>query len=429
MLWLLRSFLVVGVFIVSKCVGFVEYDLSSSSGSTWNVRNSDGSINVPASIPGLIHTDLLSAGILKENPYFRFNEVEQSWVCKEQYWVYSTSFQIPELSSGGPLSIELAGVDTVGTIKINDYVIGRTENAFQTYIFEVPIELITDTNTLSIEIASPITEAHNRAAAYTYSVPETENYNVWAEPSDRNFLRKAGCDFGWDWGPAYAPSGITGHVTLFHSTMGKLEGMTVLQSLATNYSKVTMNPRIRLANVKATTEVNVLVTLDGVEVLNGVFTATPGSYTVLALGSFDIHQPTLWFPVGFGEAFLYSVDVKVCPSFISSGATGTQYKQQTVSCQTFSRRVGVREVLLIREYIDDDTFPLKASNATHSRTAPSRYPARSLAMPQSPSTPLTLYEVPPQTYYFKVNGMPVFARGANFIPIDSFSSRVTPSDR
>eukprot|EP00604_Paraphysomonas_vestita_P004328 CAMPEP_0174825586 /NCGR_PEP_ID=MMETSP1107-20130205/42898_1 /TAXON_ID=36770 /ORGANISM="Paraphysomonas vestita, Strain GFlagA" /LENGTH=405 /DNA_ID=CAMNT_0016057327 /DNA_START=812 /DNA_END=2026 /DNA_ORIENTATION=- len=39
------------------------------------------------------------------------------------------------------------------------------------------------------------------------------------------------------------------------------------------------------------------------------------------------------------------------------------------------------------------------------------------------------YYVEPQTYYFKINGKPIFARGANFIPIDSFQSRVTQSDR
>lgn len=49
-----------------------------------------------------------------------------------------------------------------------------------------------------------------QAAKYPYVVPETQNYNVWAEPSHRSFIRKAGSDFGWDWGPAYATTGISG---------------------------------------------------------------------------------------------------------------------------------------------------------------------------------------------------------------------------
>jgi len=38
-----------------------------------------------------------------------------------------------------------------------------------------------------------------QAAKTPYTIPETKNYNVWAEPSQRNFMRKAGFDFGWDW--------------------------------------------------------------------------------------------------------------------------------------------------------------------------------------------------------------------------------------
>ena len=41
----------------------------------------------------------------------------------------------------------------------------------------------------------------------------------------------------------------------------------------------------------------------------------------------------------------------------------------------------------------------------------------------------SLYTVPAATFYFKINDMPIFCLGANFIPIDSFQSRVTKEDR
>jgi hypothetical protein len=65
-------------------------------------------------------------------------------------------------------------------------------------------------------------------------------------------------------------------------------------------------------------------------------------------------------------------------------------------------------------------------------TSDHQYQARSLkADPPSEmaADDLRLYQVEPQTFYFKINGQPIFARGANFIPIDSFQSRVTKSDR
>lgn len=61
---------------------------------------------------------------------------------------------------------------------------------------------------------APTDSLYEQAEAYPYFVPETVNYNVWAEPSHRSFIRKAGSDFGWDWGPAYATTGIAGHVYL-----------------------------------------------------------------------------------------------------------------------------------------------------------------------------------------------------------------------
>lgn len=37
---------------------------------------------------------------------------------------------------------------------------------------------------------------------------------MWAESSHRSFIRKAGSDFGWDWGPAFVTCGITGSAYL-----------------------------------------------------------------------------------------------------------------------------------------------------------------------------------------------------------------------
>lgn len=50
----------------------------------------------------------------------------------------------------------------------------------------------------------------HQAENYPYFVPATQNFNTWTEPTHRSFIRKAGSDFGWDWGPAFATSGIAG---------------------------------------------------------------------------------------------------------------------------------------------------------------------------------------------------------------------------
>jgi beta-mannosidase len=51
-------------------------------------------------------------------------------------------------------------------------------------------------------------------------VPAVLYYNTWSEPSHRNFLRKSPKDFGWDWGPSFLPSGVTGEVSIVENPFG-----------------------------------------------------------------------------------------------------------------------------------------------------------------------------------------------------------------
>lgn len=185
----------------SVASALVEVDLSSQAGVSWTVTNCDRTISVAGSVPGVVHTDLISAGIIKENPYYRFNELEQSWVSKQTCWRYEASLDMAKFASGEDVFLHLTGLDTMATLYLNDKEVGRTSNAFRTYDIPLPWADISSSvgagNTLRIEIASPIDYPKEQAAAYPYAVPATQNYNVWAEPTSRNFVRKAGSDFGW----------------------------------------------------------------------------------------------------------------------------------------------------------------------------------------------------------------------------------------
>lgn len=44
-----------------------------------------------------------------------------------------------------------------------------------------------------------------------------------------NFIRKAASDFGWDWGPAFAPSGISGPVYLHAYSQPFITGVCVAE--------------------------------------------------------------------------------------------------------------------------------------------------------------------------------------------------------
>lgn len=80
-------------------------------------------------------------------------------------------------------------------------------------------------NALALTIAPAILEAFARNASYPYPVPILTYQSV----APYNFLRKPASDFGWDWGPAFAPSGVYGSVALHAYSAGVLTGASIAQ--------------------------------------------------------------------------------------------------------------------------------------------------------------------------------------------------------
>lgn len=94
------------------------------------------------------------------------------------------------------------------------------------------------------------------------------------------------------------------------------------------------------------------------------------------LHRFAVTDPILWWPNGYGDPHLYDLRVDAQTASFNSSV---------------SHRLGFRRI----ELVQDDT---------------------------------TAGGTPGKTFFFKVNNVPVFAKGANWIPSDSFPTRVTPAN-
>ncbi|XP_026682406.1 beta-mannosidase-like [Diaphorina citri] len=122
-------------FLVS---GLKEYscrnlDLSKAE---WTVTNANKSIHIPASVPGGIYSDLISAQVIPHDIFYRFNDVHVRWVAHDD-WVYTTSFTVPKESQTEYQVLVLSGVDTISSIYINGRFLGNTSNMFVEYFFDV----------------------------------------------------------------------------------------------------------------------------------------------------------------------------------------------------------------------------------------------------------------------------------------------------
>ena len=100
------------------------------------------------------------------------------------------------------------GLDTFTRIEFCGQPVASTNNQFRQYYFEVSALLSNCTSpTLSINFGSAPMIANQIAVEPNQ---ETWPYGVEIiyEFPNRQFIRKEQSDFGWDWGPAFAPAGI-----------------------------------------------------------------------------------------------------------------------------------------------------------------------------------------------------------------------------
>ena len=153
--------------------------------------------DVPATVPGCVHTDLLAAGLI-DDPYIDDNEAMQDWIGRTD-WTYRTTFSwLPKDHARTDLVCD--GLDTITTIVVNGSTVGHTANMHRRYRFDVTDLLVAGGNTLEITFTSPYEFAEQLRAKMG---PRPGAYD---EPYQ--FIRKMACNFGWDWGPDTATAGI-----------------------------------------------------------------------------------------------------------------------------------------------------------------------------------------------------------------------------
>jgi beta-mannosidase len=309
-----------------------------------------------ATVPGCVHTDLLAAKRIPE-PFYRENSKTVQWVG-ESDWVYKRTFNVPDdVLKNDRVLLRCEGLDTLATIKINSREIGRADNMFRLWEFDVKPFLQSDANTIEVSFQSPFT--------YFKQMEGDLAPAKWIK--GRAWVRKEPCSFGWDWGPDLPSCGIWKNITLETFNDGRIADVLILQHLDGRH-KAMLDVTVGAEMVGDVTHFQAVLTIldNGKVITKKTIELSNGQ----GRGRLEIHRPKLWWPAGMGEQPLYEVHVELLNP---DGKT----------VDTKSKRIGLRT--------------LKA------------------VLPQG-DMPL----------HFEVNGLPFFAKGANWIPCDSFTSRVTP---
>jgi beta-mannosidase len=337
--------------------------MKSSLSGCWTLARGGKGSRITATVPGCVHTDLLAAGVIQD-PFFRENEKTVQWVG-ESDWVYSRDFTVEsEMLQRDRVLLACHGLDTLATVRINGKVVGRADNMFRTWEFDVRKALKAGRNRIEIRFASVIPYIRKRM--------KERHMPAWKGPHDvqgGNYVRKEPCNFGWDWGPCLVTCGIWREIELVAFDRARLSDVQILQEHAKD-GRVMLNVRATVEAVaKGRLSADVVVTYKGRKVAQERVSVRAGR----AGAELTLANPKLWWPNGMGAQPLYEVAVTL------SDAAGRPLDRH-------AQRIGLRTLRLIRE---KDAWG--------------------------------------ESFCFEANGHRFFAKGANWIPADVFASRVTPA--
>ena len=322
-----------------------------------------------AKVPGTVHQDLLNHNRIP-NPFYGMNEDAVQWVENED-WMYRTSFVVDEQQlSRDAAVLEMDGLDTYADVFLNGALILRSDNMFVGHKVQVKPVLRKGVNKLLVRFRSPVKEVLPQLQTNGFDYPASNDHSPWRTSV---YTRKAPYSYGWDWGIRLATCGIWRPVRLVFSDVARIEDYYVCQEAVTQ-AKADVDNRLEINNVTSST-VSALLKVDyhyadsDTKEIRKQIELRPGANTVSLPVS--IERPHLWMPNGWGEPSLYKFTA-------SLSVDGVEIAKQ-------ERNVGLRTVRVV---MDDDEHG--------------------------------------KSFYFVVNGKPIFAKGANFIPDDALLPNVTP---
>ncbi len=327
----------------------------------WQFRQFGKKDWLPATVPGCIHLDLLNNALI-EDPFYRDNETKVQWIDKEN-WEYRLLFDIPaELFSKQRIQLVFEGIDTYATVILNDQPILNADNMYRRWQVDVKSILNEQGNMLSICFRSPIREILPQLEKMEFKLPAVNDPTAGTSP----YTRKAPYHYGWDWGPRLVTCGLWQPV--------KLEAWDHIKIINQNFivTKLTSKKVLLEVMTEVLSDKAASATLKIFDDKNQV-TITEKIKLRIGLNKVKtqiaIRNPELWWPNGYGDQPLYKLETEISLD-----------KERISHCQ----RIGLRTIELKRE--------------------PDQWG---------------------ESFTFIVNGVPIYAKGADWIPSDNFTMRIS----
>ncbi len=294
------------------------------------------------------------------DPYYRDEASDLGWIDTTT-WIYSSWLTgLPEIPISKQVDLVFEGLDTYAYVFINNDLVLEASNMFRTW--KIPLTKYRHLDTVQLEVVfvSAVVRGQESSKAIPWTYP-ADSDRYPGKPSV--FSRKAAYQFGWDFAPPMPGCGIWKPVYLeTRSDIQLLDAWLQTTRIQDDTAEVVVQISLYSDREQA---IQMQATVGKLKVVKAV-EVMPGRSTHEFI--FNLINAELWWPLHEGEPALVDVDVKAT---------------SPVSTHQLTWKAGVRTITL---------------NQT----------------PDSLGTPFT----------FVVNGRPVFAVGANWVPADMFPGRI-----
>ena len=333
----------------------------------WEFSQAGSNEWMSARVPGTVHQDLLDHGRLPD-PFYGMNEQKVQWVEKED-WLYRTVFTVTadQLKSDAAW-LTFEGLDTYADVYLNGSLLLKADNMFVGHKLAVKDVLREGENRLMIRFRSPVEETAPQWDTDGFNYPADNDHS---EKRMSVYTRKAPYSYGWDWGIRLATSGIWRPVKLTFCNGAAIDDFFVRQQEVTEQVAKVDN-QLEINNVTSTpkeAQVKVVYAYgEQADTLTRTVVLQPGKNS-LSMPAW-IEKPHLWMPNGWGDPALYTFT-----------ATVSVDRKEVASRE---EAIGLRSIRVVMEDDKDG-----------------------------------------KSFYFEVNGKPMFAKGSNYIPGDALLPNMT----